>query len=138
MRRDTRHDLLNIVKWISENEITLLVEEQSVLEEFGDYSIKYYKHPKVGSRVSDKYFYIRYKSNVKYSSGPYKFPDNPVLESLCTILSKLDFVFWGTFKTEIAPLHFMESMQRKNKIDKSFLYIEAGEDVVKSSKLENA
>lgn len=126
---------MNIVKWISEDEITLLVEEQSVLEEFRDYSIKYYKHPKVGSRVNDKYFYIRYKSNVKYSSGPYEFPDNPVLESFCTILSKLDFVFWGTFKTEIAPQHFMESMQRKNKIDKSFLYLEAGEDVVKSSKL---
>lgn len=125
---------MNIVKWISENEITLFVQEQSVLEDLYGYSIKFYKHPKVGSRVGDNYFYIRYKSNVKYSSGPYEFPDNPILEDLCITLSKLGFVFWGTFKTEIAPLHFMESMQRKNKIDGSFRYIEAGEDVIKSSK----
>lgn len=128
---------MNIVKWIKEDEIVLYVEELSILDVLRKLSIKYYKHPKIGSRVSENYFYIRYESKVTYSSGPYQFPDNPELEQICEKLNKLEFVFWGTFKTEIAPQHFMENMQRKSKLKCSFLYIEAGEDVIKTSQYKN-
>ena len=129
---------MNIVKWIKQDEIELFVEERSVLDDLSSLAIKYYKHPKIGSRVSDNYFYIRYESKVKYSSGPYQFPDNPELEQICEKLNQLGFVFWGTFKTEIAPQHFMQSMQRNSKLKSSFLYIEAGEDVVKTSEYKSA
>lgn len=131
-------NVMNIVKWIKEDEIVLYVEETAVLDVFREFSIKYYKHPKIGARVSDNYFYIRYESKVTYSSGPYQFPDNPELERVCEKLNDLGFVFWGTFKTEIAPQHFMENMQRKNKLKGSFLYIEAGEDVIKISECKYA
>ena len=124
---------MNIVKWIKEDEIVLFVEELSTLDVLEKLLIKVYKHPKIGTRDSDKYFYIRYESKVRYSTGPYQFSDNPVLERICEKLNELGFVFWGTFKTEIAPQHYLQSLQRKNKLQRDFLYIEAGEDVVKTS-----
>ena len=126
-----------IVKWIAQNEITLYADEAKELEVIKAHSIRLYKHPRIGSRLSEKHFYIRYESDVNFSTGPYQFPDNPTVENLCLIFNELEFVFWGTFKTEIAPLHFMKNMQRKQKIRNSFRYIEAGEDLVKTSS-ENA
>ena len=120
-----------IVSWIAQNEITLHTEHENELEGLQAHSIRIYKHPRNGSRLSKNHYYVRYESSITYSTGPYLFPDNLILENLCLIFNKLDYVFWGTFKTEIAPLHFMQNLLSKHEGIRHFHYIEAGEDVVR-------
>jgi len=124
---------MKIVKWISDDEITLYCEESKDLADLKALSLKLYKHPRVGRRTSEHYFYLRYESQTKYSTGSYEFPDNPILEDLCKRLNAAEFVFWGTFKTEIAPQHFMEHLHRTNKLQDGFRFIEAGEEQIKTA-----
>ena len=129
---------MNIVTWISNNQIDLIIKDVTVIDQIKGKAIKLCELPRAGHRQSQNHFYIHYESQTLYSNGPYQFPDNPILENLCMILNELNFVFWGTFKTEIAPQHFMESLQKRKKLPMNFKYIEAGDNQVKNSMYTNA
>lgn len=129
---------LNIVKWITDAEIEVVIRREGCLEDIAEKGIKVYKHPKNGTRMSQDTYYIRFTSDKKYSVGAYDFPENPPLEELTIKLHGLGFVFWGNFKTEISPYDYMQNLQRRGILKENFKHIQAGENVVKVSECNNA
>lgn len=121
---------MNIVKWITDSEVELSIDDLEYLKVVKSNGIKLFKHPVNGARRSDGSYYIRYNSNVVYTSGSYSFPENPVLQELCLILHQIGFLFWGSFKTEISPYDYMRSLQHRNLLQESFRYIQAGENTI--------
>lgn len=125
---------LKVVKWIKKDEIEISVDFKDDLSLISELGLRVYKHPRNGRRRNGSFYYLRYTSSTVYSTGPYRFPDNPDLERVCLFLNDHGFVFWGCFKTEISPYDFMVNLQRKGKLRCSFNYVQAGGNKVLKQK----
>ena len=128
----------NLVKWITDAEMELCIVSKELIDKLKENGFKLYKHPMNRKRNNENSYYIRLNLKHKFSTGAYSFPKNETLELLCLKLHELEFVFWGTFKTEISPYDYMMNLQSNNVLKGNFNHLQAGEKDVKIEQYKNA